>query len=102
MAEKGLNKKKRKEPLIDDEPIKRPPSHKKVKNVVVWVYGHSWFSNKDSCLKWRKYHTKYFTREGAVDAIKAEVSTRTSWNNYFSKKTPIPFYWIGDSPPDVS
>lgn len=100
MAEKDLNKKKRKEPLITDEPVHRPPSKKK-KNVTVWEYNYPWHSIDDSQLRWRKHYSKYYDRDGAMQAIKAELSTRKSWNAYFSKQVPLPFYWIGDTPPNV-
>jgi len=104
MAEKDVAHKNRKKPPIDDTWKKKGPS-KKRKTITVWEFREPyWFLARTEGItpKWFKFDNKYYDHEGALEAVKAAIRTREGERRRFPARVnrPIPFYWIGDEPPN--
>ena len=102
MAEEK-KKTKRKEPLPEgyENPHKKS-SYRKDKKVTVWKYTRHWlfwkYPNTYHWTKLRRYHSE----KDALQAIQQDMvaGLHAYWFNEKRSKEPIPFYWIGDTPPE--
>ena len=99
---------KRKEPLPDNYENTQHHSKKKKRVIRVWKFTYHWWK-KSTPPKWERHYKKYYTEEAAVLAIKKEINEKLFWNKYYftdkgreiGVSNLVPFYWIGDNPPDT-